>query len=154
MYGWQNVLKLIYFLLNPFITNVVNKKVHSTVNVINGGYCYYNLQFQQQVKGSFRYRLGRMIDSTDCVVVSTPVRPDPIDNASVIVTFFEIYEKNKVNLSISWEHPNATYGDVSSYEVIVTKVPLSALDSIDTAVSVIFRTSGTFTLNVSWLSVL
>ena len=91
-----------------------------------------------------------MIDSTDCVVLATPVRPDPIDNTSIIVTFFEIYEKNKVNLSISWEHPNATYGNVSSYEIIVTKVPLSVLDSIDTAVFVIFRTSGELMLNVSW----
>ena len=89
-----------------------------------------------------------MVDSTDCVVAATPVRPDPIDNASIIVTIFDIYEKNKVNLRISWELPNATYGDVLSYEMIVTKVPLSALDSIDTAVSVIFRTSGTLKLKV------
>lgn len=111
--------------------------------------CYSYLQFQQLVKGSFRYRLGQMVDSTDCVVDGRPVRPDPIDNSSIVVTMFEIYEKTRVNLSISWEHPNATYGDVSGYEVIVAKEPLSAMDSIDTAVSVIFRNSGTLMLNVS-----
>ena len=82
-------------------------------------------------------------------MIATPVRPDPIDNTSVVVTMFEIYEKTRVNLSVSWEHPNATYGDVLSYEFIVTKEPLRALDSSDTAVSVIFRTSGTLMLNVS-----
>ena len=101
------------------------------------------------MKGSFRYRLGQMVDSTDCVVDARPVRPDPIDNSSIVVTMFEIYEKTRVNLSISWEHPTATYGDVSRYELIVTKVPLSAMDSVDTAVSVIFKNSGTPVLNVS-----
>jgi hypothetical protein len=80
-----------------------------------------------------------MVDSTDCVESAKPVRPDPIDNTSIVVTMFEIYEKTRVNLSISWEHPNATYGDVSAYEVVVTKEPLNAQDSIDTAISVIFR---------------
>ena len=89
------------------------------------------------------------MDSTECVVDASPVRPEPIDNTSIIVMVFEIFEKTRVNLSVSWEHPNATYGDVLSYEVIVTKEPLSELDSIDTAVSVIFTTSGTPTINVS-----
>ena len=101
------------------------------------------------MKESYRYRINQMVDSTDCVVLATPTRPDPIDNSSIVVKMFEIYEKTRVNLSVSWEHPNATYGDVSSYEVIVTKEPLSVLDSIDTAVSVVFRTSGTLMQNVS-----
>ena len=105
------------------------------------------------MKGSFRYRLGQVVNSTECIVLATPIRPDPIDNASIVVTMFEIYEKTRVNLSISWDYLNATYGDVSSYEVIVTKEPLSALDSVDTAVSVIFRTSETPSLNVSWSNV-
>ena len=91
------------------------------------------------------------MDSTECVVDASPVRPEPIDNTSIIVMVFEIFEKTRVNLSVSWEHPNATYGDVLSYEVIVTKEPLSELDSIDTAVSVIFTTSGTPTINVSYI---
>ena len=53
-----------------------------------------------------------------------------------------------MNLNIAWEHPNATYGDVLSYEVVVTKEPLSEMESIDSAVSVIFTFSGTPTLNV------
>ena len=101
------------------------------------------------MKREFFYRRGQMVDSTDCVVDASPVRPEPIDSATIIVAVFKIYERNRLNLSISWEHPNATYGEVSGYDVIITKEPLSEHDSIDTAASVIFRNSGTPSPNVS-----
>ena len=89
-----------------------------------------------------------MVNSSECVLDASPVRPEPISNSSISLTLFEIYDKAKVHLNISWEHPTATYGDVSSYEVVVTKEPLNEMESVDMAASVIYRNSETLSLNV------
>ena len=90
-----------------------------------------------------------MVNSTDCILDASPVRPEPISNSSISLALFEIYDKTKVHLNISWKHPTATYGYVASYEVIVTKEPLNEMDNVDMAVPVIYRNSETLSLNVS-----
>lgn len=101
------------------------------------------------MKRTQTYRLSQFLHRADCVVEATPISPEPVENSDIDISTFEITTDNRVNFSIAWLNPNATYGEATGYEVVVTKYPLMGLDSIESSGAVIFRNSGTFMSGVS-----
>ena len=101
------------------------------------------------MKRTHTYRLGQFVHRAQCVLDASPASPEPIENGNVNVSTFEISTNNRVNFNISWLNPDATFGKVASYEVIVAKYPLMGQDSVESSGSVIFSNSGMFVLSVS-----
>lgn len=100
------------------------------------------------MKRTLTHRLGQFVNIAECLLDATPATPEPIASANVNVSMFEILANYKINFSIAWMQPNATYGAVTAYEVVVTKDPLVGEDSTESS-AVIFRNTGTFMFNVS-----
>ena len=104
------------------------------------------------MKRPFTYRLSQFLHTNHCVVDTRPLSPDPVEKNTVNISAFEISDTTNINLTISWLHPNATFGFITAYEVIVTKDPLVGQESAVSSASVIFSSSGAINniFNVSY----
>ena len=80
---------------------------------------------------------------------ASPIPPEPITNINVSI--FDISADSKINFTIAWLQPENSYGEIKSYELIVTKEALSGLDSAEptSSESVIFRKAGEIIDSVS-----
>ena len=61
-----------------------------------------------------------------CLEKARPSPPDPVVGNLVVVNKFTIDPNNRLFLNFSWELPDATYGNVSAYQVRVLHMPVSS----------------------------
>ena len=66
-------------------------------------------------------------DWQECMLDTSPEAPSSVEEESIVVSRFEV-SGNKLNLNMSWAPPEVTYGNITSYEVKITREPLPAGD--------------------------
>jgi len=88
---------------------------------------YLSLYFEYIALGQFFYRSfpGR----TSCYVDVAPVASEPVNPSSMKYSGLDFTE-DLLSIRLSWEPPNATFGEVKSYRVILLTKPLLPTDEI------------------------